>query len=69
MTRAPQRGRDKALATASDGTKHFLLVSNLPPPLHVEYVRDRAKDADRGLTMVVLSAIEVAGGKLTEGGL
>ena len=51
----------------SDGTKFYILLSALPPCLLQELVLDPLQMPMRGLIMVVLAFIHLAGDKLDEG--
>ncbi|GAB4818583.1 hypothetical protein N2152v2_005629 [Parachlorella kessleri] len=66
ITKAPQRGAHKgAAAAAGEGTKHLVLRSAVPPTLLAQAVQDRGEDAVRGFALVLLSLIDLAGGKVT----
>lgn len=66
VLRPPQRVKDRALVSASDGRPHYILLSCVPSGLYSKVVRDASKDADKGLAMVILASIEISGGKLND---
>lgn len=55
-------------AAAGEGTKHLVLRSAVPPTLLERAVQERGEDAVRGFAAVLVSLIELSGGKLTHGG-
>ncbi|KAL4420884.1 hypothetical protein ABPG77_001225 [Micractinium sp. CCAP 211/92] len=64
---AAAAGRD-ATQGGEEGSQQYVLRSIVPPPLRAAFVLDD-KDAERGLLLVVLSLVHLAGGKLEEGEL
>ncbi|PSC75792.1 melanoma-associated antigen G1 [Micractinium conductrix] len=66
VARAAARARDAALPGAEEGAPQYVLRSLVPPPLRSAFVLDQAQAPQRGLLMVVLSLLHLAGGKLDE---
>ncbi|EFN56654.1 hypothetical protein CHLNCDRAFT_144490 [Chlorella variabilis] len=60
QSKATLRGREGA------GSQQFVLRSMVPPALRAAYVLDPSQASQRGLLMVVLALINLAGGKLEE---
>ncbi|KAL4443354.1 hypothetical protein ABPG75_011091 [Micractinium tetrahymenae] len=61
---AAAAGRE-ATQGSEEGTQQYALRSIVPPPLRAAFVLDD-QDSERGLLMVVLALVHLAGGKLDE---
>lgn len=61
---AAAAGRE-ATQGGEEGSQQYVLRSIVPPPLRAAFVLDD-QDAERGLLLVVLSLVHLAGGKLEE---
>lgn len=56
----------RAGESGEEGGQQYVLRSIVPPALRAAYVLDNDQSAERGLLMVVLALIQLAGGKLAE---
>lgn len=66
QSKATLRGREGAVPGGDEGSQQFVLRSMVPPALRAAYVLDPSQASQRGLLMVVLALINLAGGKLEE---
>ncbi|KAL4854280.1 hypothetical protein ACK3TF_004972 [Chlorella vulgaris] len=62
--KAAARGRQGAAGGGDEGSQQFVLRSMVPAALRTAFVLDPAQSAERGLLMVVLALIHLAGSKL-----
>ncbi|KAI3426938.1 hypothetical protein D9Q98_006882 [Chlorella vulgaris] len=62
--KAAARGRQGAAGGGDEGSQQFVLRSMVPAALRAAFVLDPAQSAERGLLMVVLALIHLAGSKL-----
>lgn len=66
LIKPPQRNKDKGPPAAGEGSKHFVLRSLVPPVLYSAVVEQPTAAAARGLLVVIMSIIDMAGGSIEE---
>ena len=66
LIKPPQRAKDRGPAAPGEGSKHFVLRSLVPPVLYSAVVEQPHAAAGRGLLVVIMSIIHMAGGTIEE---